>query len=174
MVIVVPQDMLDEARAISEGVESATVVAGGGSRQVSVANGLEHVHTLNVVVHDAARPFATAAEVHAVLAALDEAAGAIVALPVDDTLKRVESDRVRATIDRSGLWRAQTPQAFRTEVLREAHRRALQDGFQATDDAQLLERYGRDVRVVRGRATNIKLTRSEDLDLAEALLRSEP
>ena len=174
MVIVVPQDMLDEARAISEGVESATVVAGGRSRQVSVANGLEHVHTLNVVVHDAARPFATAAEVHAVLAALDEAAGAIVALPVDDTLKRVESDRVRATIDRSGLWRAQTPQAFRTEVLREAHRRAVQDGFEATDDAQLLERYGRDVRVVRGRATNIKLTRSEDLDLAEALLRSEP
>jgi 2-C-methyl-D-erythritol 4-phosphate cytidylyltransferase len=89
---------------------------------------------------------------------------------VSETVKRVVDGWVKETVERNGLWAVQTPQVFRTDLLREAHRRAAADGAHATDDAALVERLGIPVRVVAGLAENVKITRSEDLALVEALL----
>jgi 2-C-methyl-D-erythritol 4-phosphate cytidylyltransferase len=96
--------------------------------------------------------------------------GKICALPVRDTLKQVSEGMVIKTIDRTGLWHSQTPQAFLRKVLLECHFRARSEGFFATDDAMLLERYGYRVGVVMGEPTNIKITYPEDLTLAQRLL----
>ena len=88
-----------------------------------------------------------------------------------DTVKQVGTDRlIECTVDRRSLWLAQTPQAFRLALLREAHRKAKQEGIQATDDAQLVERLGHRVALVEGSAENIKITRQEDLAIGEAIL----
>ena len=174
VIVVTPADLLDETRALVSHATTSVVVTGGDSRHASIARGLDEVRAERVVVHDAARPFVTEAEVRAVLAALDEAPGALAAQPVDDTLKRVEAGRVVATVDREGLWRAQTPQAFRTDELRDAHRRAAEEGFEATDDAALLERYGREVVVVEGSPRNFKVTSPQQLDLAQELAGHRP
>jgi 2-C-methyl-D-erythritol 4-phosphate cytidylyltransferase len=156
---------------LSEGLEDAIIVAGGKLRQQSVANALERVESDFVVVHDAARPFVTADLVRAVLVAVESADGAVPTVPVEETLKEVEGTLVRATISRSGVHRAQTPQAFRTEALRRAHERALSDGAVATDDAALIERYEGSVVTVPGSSRNIKITNPEDLEMAEAMMR---
>ncbi len=93
-------------------------------------------------------------------------------LPVRDTIKVVESDgRVQKTLARDCLWEIQTPQGFRTEIIREAHKRAVRDGIEATDDAMLVERLGKSVFILEGEKTNIKITVPEDLGLATFLLR---
>jgi 2-C-methyl-D-erythritol 4-phosphate cytidylyltransferase/2-C-methyl-D-erythritol 2,4-cyclodiphosphate synthase len=122
-------------------------VAGGASRQDSVRNGLESLAELQpncVLIHDAARPFLTAEIVDRTLAALDDAPGAVVAVPVTDTLKRGHDDRVAGTVDRSALWRAQTPQAFRYADILAAHRQAK--GAAMTDDAAVAEAAGLPVK----------------------------
>jgi 2-C-methyl-D-erythritol 4-phosphate cytidylyltransferase len=146
------------------------VVLGGDDRQRSVRNGLAVVDAPRVVVHDAARPFATAALVRDVLAALGGVHGAAPAVPVADTLKEVRDGRVIRTVDRSTLWAVQTPQAFKTDALKTVHDKARADGFVATDDAQLVERYGGVIRIVEGSRDNIKLTFPEDWGVAEAML----
>lgn len=138
-------------------------VAGGAERQDSVRAGLEALapHRPDVVlVHDAARPLIPAGTVPALLAALRDAAGAIPAVAVADTLKRVQDGRITATVPRAGLFRAQTPQAFRFGVLLAAHRSGARG---ATDDAALLEGAGHAVAVVAGHEDNIKLTYPDDL-----------
>ena len=152
--------------------DDVAVRPGGDTRQASVWSGLQAVESERVVVHDGARPFATSTLVHRVLDALDHHDAAVVALPVDETLKLVSGEDVVSTIDRAGLWAIQTPQAFRTSMLLDAHERAAADGYDATDDAGLVERYGGRVCVVRGSRTNLKLTYPEDFDLAEGLLRA--
>ena len=149
------------------------VVAGGGSRRESVGLALAAVPAAveRVVVHDAARPLAAVALFEATLAALGEADGAVAAVPLADTLKRADGTRVVETVPREGLHRAQTPQAFRLESLRAAHDRAAREGFDATDDASLLEWMGALVVLVGGDERNIKITTPEDLALAELLLR---
>lgn len=153
------------------------VVAGGPTRSASVRRGLEAVPPGAdvVVVHDAARPFASPHLFGAVLAALAEEgpdgrlpAGAVCAVGVVDTLKRVDPERgtVAGTLDRDSLVAVQTPQAFRAEVLREAHAA----GGDATDDAALVEALGATVRVVPGDPRNVKLTTPADLAFAEHLL----
>jgi 2-C-methyl-D-erythritol 4-phosphate cytidylyltransferase len=121
-------------------------------------------------VHDAARPFATPELVRSVVAALKDAHGAAPAVPVADTLKEVRDGRVIRTVERSSLWAVQTPQAFVTEVLRNVHDKARVDGFVATDDAQLVERYGGVVRIVEGSRDNVKVTYAEDWRVAEAMV----
>jgi 2-C-methyl-D-erythritol 4-phosphate cytidylyltransferase len=146
------------------------VVAGGPSRAESVRAGLGVVpdEAAIIVVHDAARPLAGpplfAAVVEAVRAG--GADGAIPVLPVVDTLKRASDGTIRSTVDRDGLVAVQTPQAFVASTLRAAHRNA----GQATDDAALLERLGATVCTVDGDPRNVKLTRPEDLEVAEALI----
>ncbi|MGH2829141.1 MAG: 2-C-methyl-D-erythritol 4-phosphate cytidylyltransferase [Actinomycetota bacterium] len=158
------------------------VVGGGATRQESVRLALDRIagDADRVVVHDAARPLAAPELFERALAALEGAAGAVCAIPVADTIKKTSGkktsgkktsgDVVAATIDRTGLWRAQTPQAFRTEALLRAHAEAAVAGFVATDDAMLLERAGETVVVVRGDERNIKVTTQADLALAEAML----
>ena len=155
--------------------ESAIVVAGGASRSQSVANALAAVATDLVVIHDAARPLAPAAlfdEVVAALAGDPEAQGVIAAAPLADTLKRAGSDalEVSATVSRAGLWRAQTPQAFRRQALADAHGVAEDQLAAATDDAMLVEATGGTVRLCPFDGPNPKVTTRADLQLAEALL----
>jgi 2-C-methyl-D-erythritol 4-phosphate cytidylyltransferase len=97
------------------------------------------------------------------VAAVAESGAAICALPITETIKRVRQDVVETTLDRSELWAAQTPQAFRAALLREAHEKARRDGVVGTDDAMLVERLGHQVRVVRGLVENVKITTQEDL-----------
>jgi 2-C-methyl-D-erythritol 4-phosphate cytidylyltransferase/2-C-methyl-D-erythritol 2,4-cyclodiphosphate synthase len=153
-------------RAIGD-AEILPPVAGGAARQESVRNGLESLVELNpdkVLIHDAARPFVGADVIDRVLAALDSHAGAIPAVPVTDTLKRERQGEIEATVDRSGLWRAQTPQGFRFGGILEAHRR-FRD-LQLTDDAALAESLGLSVALVPGAEGNYKITTAEDYERA--------
>lgn len=143
-------------------------VAGGATRQASVRAGLEAVAADPpdlVLVHDGARPVVPSGTVASLLAALVSHEGAIPAQPVSDTLKRGEGGVIAATVPRAGLFRAQTPQGFRYAALLAAHRAA---GFEATDDAQLLEAAGRRVALVAGHESNVKITWPEDLARVEA------
>jgi 2-C-methyl-D-erythritol 4-phosphate cytidylyltransferase/2-C-methyl-D-erythritol 2,4-cyclodiphosphate synthase len=147
------------------------VVAGGDRRQDSVANGFDaaDAHADVLLVHDAARPFVTAEVISRVIEAAAAHGAAIAAIPVSDTVKRVESgasDRVIVeTIPRAGLYLAQTPQGFASGVLRDAI--ALgRSGVEATDEAALAERAGHHVRVVNGATSNVKITTPEDLEAA--------
>ena len=136
----------------------------------SVRKGLAFVDSELVIVHDGARPLVTTQLVRRVLAALDDADAAIAAVPVDETIKRVDDETVQATVDRQDLWVAQTPQGFRTSILKFAHDQAERDQVSCTDDAQLVERYGTPVKIVTGDRTNLKLTWSGDFEVAQALL----
>jgi len=123
-------------------------------------------------VHDAVRPFITPALIDAVLVAARTTGAAISALPIAETVKRVSGGLVAGTLDRSELVAVQTPQAFRADLLREAHDKARRDGFTGTDDAMLVERLGQNVRVVAGLAENVKITTPVDLRRARARARS--
>jgi 2-C-methyl-D-erythritol 4-phosphate cytidylyltransferase len=172
VVVVVPAEAV-AAEAEGEVVRrlAARVVAGGATRAESVRAGLEAVsdQASIVVVHDAARPLASADLFRAVIAAVEAGAdGAVPGVSVPDTLKRVADGVVVATVDREELVRVQTPQAFRADVLRGAHR----DEPEATDDAGLVEAAGGRVVVVPGDPRNIKLTSPDDLVVLEALAGS--
>ena len=172
VVAAVPADLVPEASELVADLSQVVLVEGGSSRQESVAKGLEQIDSEVVVVHDAARPLAPAALVTRALEALGHGDGAVVALPVDETLKEVDDGAVVATVDRSRLWKVQTPQVFRTSVLRSAHEHARADGFCGTDDAQLVERAGGRIAVVEGARSNMKLTYEQDFRFAEQWLRS--
>ncbi len=146
------------------------VVPGGATRQRSCAAGLARVPAGAevVLVHDAARPFATATLFDAVADAALEHGAALAAAPLADTLKRVANGEVTETLPRDGLWQAQTPQGARTALLREAHAAALRDGVTLTDDMALIERLGARVEVVPAPGSNRKITTPEDLAWAEA------
>ena len=167
LVVVVPSQHIQQTERLLADPR-ARVVAGGDTRQASVRAGLSLVESETVVVHDAARPFATREILAAVIAALDDHDGAVPGVPVTDTIKVVSGGRVVQTPERSTLWAIQTPQAFVTEVLKRAHESALSDDFEATDDAQLVEHYGGGVAVVAGSAENIKVTEPGDFERASA------
>ena len=170
IVVAVPPNLLDHARGLlPTGV--ATVVAGGSSRQQTVAAALGHVDARRVLVHDASRPLITVELVMRVMNALADADAVVPALPMEETLKTVTNERVIGTVLRTGLWRSQTPQGFDTDLLKRAHEKAIEDEFEVTDDAQLVERYGGTVSIVRGDRRNLKVTYPEDFDLVEALLK---
>lgn len=147
----------------------APPVPGGRERQDSMAAGLAALppDVAFVAVHDAARPLVRVGDVTRVIAAARESGAALLVTPVTDTVKRVRGGLVVATPPRSECVAAQTPQVFRTDLLREALEKARAGGFVATDDAQLVERLGVPVRAVEGDPSNRKITRPEDLALAE-------
>ncbi len=150
-----------------------TVVPGGVERGDSVRAALAAVPEAAeaVLIHDAARPLVPPAVVDRVLRALGPDVGAIAAVPVADTLKEVDGGgTITRTVDRSTLWRAQTPQGFPRSMVVDAYERAAAEGAAATDDAALVERYGGRVVVVEGDTRNLKITRPEDLRLAEVLV----
>ncbi len=145
-------------------------IAGGARRQDSVAQGLAALppDCSHVLVHDGARPFASAKLCNALLDELEAGAPAVVpALPVSDTVKRVapESGIVAETLMRDELRAVQTPQAFVLDILRQAHQRAAAENWDVTDDASMVERLGRDVRTVPGDEQNVKITTPKDLEL---------
>ncbi|MDQ3991745.1 MAG: 2-C-methyl-D-erythritol 4-phosphate cytidylyltransferase [Actinomycetota bacterium] len=175
VIMVVPPGREPEARAAVElATKLVAVVAGGDSRQDSVRAALAVVPSEfdAVVCHDVARPLARPSLYSEVLAALDGADAAVPVVPVPDTVKRVRDGHVEATVDRGGMVLAQTPQAFRRPVLDEAHRRAVAEGWKATDDAGLAERAGFRVAAVAGDPRNVKITTQEDLALVEVLVEA--
>jgi 2-C-methyl-D-erythritol 4-phosphate cytidylyltransferase len=176
VVAVPPEDVAfvgDTMLAAAALNKSVAVVAGGARRQDSVFNGLAAVpsEATVVVIHDAVRPLVTCAAISACADAARQHGACIVAWPVWDTLKRVSSAGcIDATLPREDVWMAQTPQAFRSAVIRTAHARARRERVPATDDASLVERMGTTVHVLPGSLRNLKITTAEDLALAEALL----
>jgi 2-C-methyl-D-erythritol 4-phosphate cytidylyltransferase len=175
IVVAVPaEDVAAWRRRLAGCRKVRAVVAGGPERQASVLRGLDAVpgDVEWIVVHDAVRPCVTTALARRVLRAAREHGAATAALPVAETVKRGVDGWVKETVDRQGLWSVQTPQAFAASLLRQAHRRAAEEGITGTDDAALVERLGAPVRLVPGLAVNLKVTRPEDLRLARALLRA--
>ena len=167
VVVMVPQDMLDDAARI---VPRAHVVLGGAERTDSVRAGLRHVGAHDhVLVHDAARPLTPPAMIVRVIAALQAGASAVIpVLPVADTIKRVHPDgAVDATVDRADLRAVQTPQGFAAETLRAAYEAA--PSALATDDAGLVERAGGAVLTVSGDPLAMKITTAFDLRIAATL-----
>ena len=149
------------------------IVNGGRTRQDSVRAGLDALPAATevVLVHDGARPLVSAEIIDACLQEAARSGAAMAAIPVIDTLKAVTTDReVERTVDRHGLWQAQTPQAARVSLLQEAYAAAEKSGFIGTDEASLLERIGCTVKVVDGSKKNLKITHPEDLLVAEAIL----
>jgi len=172
VVVVIPRD--DEARAAQAlaGLSGWLTVQGGATRSDSVQAGLRVLGgplDQIVLIHDAARPMLNADVIARLLEAQAGADGAIAALPLADTLKRGTGDRIQSTQDRAGLWRAQTPQAFRADRLLAAY--AAWPGDETpTDDAAVVEHDGGTVRLVPGDPRLMKLTYPEDFAMAEALL----
>jgi 2-C-methyl-D-erythritol 4-phosphate cytidylyltransferase len=176
-VLVVPSGdvrFVRESLLAGAGLRKAVRVCGGGARrQDSVFNGLARISDDDaiVVIHDAVRPLVDDACIRACVDAARAHGAGIAAVPAVDTLKRVtRAGSIEATLPRADVWLAQTPQAFRAELLRSAHRLAREENFMGTDDASLVERQGGSVRIVPGSRRNIKITTPEDMALAEALL----
>ncbi len=159
-------------RRATEGLDVLDPVMGGATRQESVLNGLESLvdrEPDRVLIHDSARPLVDARTIDRTLAALDSTTGAIAAIPVTDTIKRAAHNAIIATtVDRVGLWRAQTPQGFRYPEILAAHRAAA--GAQLTDDAAVAEASGLSVALVMGSEDNFKVTTPADLARAELVL----
>ena len=171
---VIRPDDVDLVRRLTGGMNVLEPVAGGATRQASVRAGLEALVACTpdiVLVHDAARPFASASLITRAIAAAEKTGAAIPALPVTDTVKRIDSTgTIEATLDRNSIRLVQTPQAFAFPALFDAHRRALAQGRNDfTDDAALAEWAGIKVSVFAGEPGNIKFTTPEDFARAEAI-----
>ncbi len=152
--------------------ERLLLSVGGRTRAESVRNGIADLPAscAIILVHDAARPLVPMPVVDRVVDAVRAGTSAIAALPVVDTLKEVDGGgRIVRTVPRDGLWRAQTPQGFSRDVLLRAHRAAIDGGYDATDDAALVERIGEPVVVVRGSEHAMKVTEQADFSRAEAI-----
>ena len=171
---VIRPDDVALVRRLTRGMNVLEPVAGGATRQASVRAGLEALVSCTpdiVLVHDAARPFASASLITRAIAAAEKTGAAIPALPVTDTVKRIDNTgTIEATLDRNSIRLVQTPQAFAFPVLFDAHRRALAQGRDDfTDDAALAEWAGIKVNVFAGDPGNIKFTTPEDFARAEAI-----
>jgi 2-C-methyl-D-erythritol 4-phosphate cytidylyltransferase/2-C-methyl-D-erythritol 2,4-cyclodiphosphate synthase len=179
IVIALPAERVESTRVLlhtflsGDQLDRLVLVAGGKTRQDSVQAGLNALppDTDIVLVHDGARPFVTPEIIQQCLDEAVRSGAAIAAVPVKDTIKRTgETGRITQTVDRGGLWQAQTPQAARLPLLRQAYEVARQEQFQGTDEASLLEKAGYAVSIVQGSEYNIKITRQNDLKIAERLL----
>ena len=170
VVTIRPEDREMYDRALA-GLDLLPPVAGGAERQDSVRLGLEALaahRPERVLIHDGARPFPDAAMIDRILDALDRAPAAIPGLPLGDTIKRVSGESVTGTVDRTGLWRVQTPQGFHFASILQAHRKAA--GQALTDDAAVAETAGIAPLIVAGNEANLKVTTTDDLAAAERLI----
>ncbi len=178
IIVTAPRESVIE---VSELVKSAEfqkpviVVEGGERRQDSVASGLNHLQpgTDIVAVHDGVRPFVSTDDIENAVRQAERTGAAVLAVPIVDTVKQVEKDVIDSTLTREHLVLAQTPQVFRTEILKQAFDRATKDEYYGTDESSLVERLGHPVAIVRGSERNIKITRPSDLSLARAFLEEE-
>ena len=151
---------------------ATNLITGGDRRQDTVHLALHALHPdIDIVlIHDAVRPLVPRESVLESISAAIKFGAAVVGMPVTDTLKRVAGDVVAETVPRDSLWVAQTPQTFQLPLIRRAFESARQASLEFTDDAQLVERLGLPVKLVRGSCENIKITTPEHLRMAEALL----
>jgi len=148
------------------------LVHGGDKRQDSVYNGLKAItkNTETVVIHDGVRPFIQPEDLKECILVSKKYDACILGTPASDTLKRVnKSDIIETTLSRENIWLAETPQAFKYDLILNAHETARRDGYVGTDDASLVERMGKDVKIINGGRFNIKITKKEDLVLAKAM-----
>lgn len=176
--LVVPEQDFDYCRehvlSCLKHEKKIALVAGGVRRQDSVCNGLLAAGQgcRIAVVHDGVRPFVRPEQIVECIDAAERCGACILGIPAFDTLKRAgESGFIAETLERDGVWMAQTPQAFRYSTIMKAHELAGRDGFTGTDDASLVERIGGKVEIIPGSRYNIKITTPEDLELANALAR---
>jgi 2-C-methyl-D-erythritol 4-phosphate cytidylyltransferase/2-C-methyl-D-erythritol 2,4-cyclodiphosphate synthase len=172
-----PEDLVHIRQELAEkyGLTKVThAVAGGNERQDSVKNCLDIISDEcgMVLIHDAVRPFVTEELIVNIVAAAKETGAAIVGVKAKDTIKEVNTGHViGSTIPRSNLWLAQTPQAFDFKLLKEAYSLARKENYYGTDDASLVERLGREVKVVEGSSENIKITTNDDMLMADAIIK---
>ena len=179
VIVVLPAEEKDTFLSMAKGFglnKPQQAIAGGASRAQSVQHGLAAIVEAEVVaVHDGVRPFVTPSEIDRVVAAAQVAGAAVLVAPVADTIKEIRGDRVVRTLQRAQLRRALTPQCFQFDVLKRAYDQLADveaEGIEVTDDSLLVERLGLEIVTVPGSARNIKITQSEDLLLAEAILSS--
>jgi len=177
VVVVVPEDEISHSRELFEslGFEKITSVVGGGERRhVSVRNGFRAVPPDSdmVLIHDAARPFVDNDTIKRVIEQCSRTGASICAVPVTDTLKRADERNsfVSGTIPRERLWRAQTPQIFRREILEEIYRSGHIKKLDATDESALVEAEGIQVGMVMGSSLNMKITTAADFEIAELIV----
>ena len=171
--ILVLQDPAEGAMFQKRYAKIQAVVAGGKERQQSVLCGFRALSGLEsglVLIHDGARPLVSRELIQRVLEQAERTGAAVPVIPVEDSLKQVSRGVIRASLDRSELFRSQTPQGFRYAWLKQGLEEAERDGYSGTDEAALLERLGRTVAAVPGERRNLKLTTPEDLKIAEAYL----
>jgi len=178
VIVTAPRELVKEVGELvkSAGFKKKTnVIEGGERRQDSVAMGLRHLEpgTDIVAVHDGVRPFVPVEDIENVVRQAERTGAAILGVPIVDTVKHAERDFVESTLTREHLVLAQTPQVFRTKILKEAFDRAAQDEYYGTDESSLVERLGHPVAIVRGSERNIKITRPSDLTLARAFIEEE-
>lgn len=179
IVLVVPENWVSFAkeRIVDKfGFEKVKkVVEGGAERQDSVKKGLDAVSSECevVAVHDGVRPFASVGLIDSVIHEASRSGAALAALPLIDTIKRATPHQyVETTVPRDSLWFAQTPQAFKCDILRQAYIKASADGFVGTDESLLVERTGANVKLIPGSLYNIKITTREDLSFGELILKN--
>jgi 2-C-methyl-D-erythritol 4-phosphate cytidylyltransferase len=180
IILVVPEDDIDFCRETilkPEGLSrNITLSPGGERRQDSVFNGLKEVNPSCgiVVIHDGVRPFVQNDQIIACIDGARQFGACIMGVPAYETLKQVDtSDHIVRTLERDDVWLAQTPQAFGHDLIRKAHDRARIENYTATDDASLVEKLGATVKIVRGSRRNIKITVTEDLEMARWVLSEE-
>ncbi len=176
--LVIPKEDFEYCRknilSLLELKNGLDLVPGGEQRQNSVYNGLQAIDkkTDTVIVHDAVRPFIQPEEIRSCILGAREFGACIPGIPASDTIKRVgKSGFVEKTLIRDNIWFAQTPQAFKYELIIRAHEIARRDGYIGSDDSLLVERLGINVKIVNGSKNNIKITVREDLVVARAMLK---
>lgn len=170
LVIVLPKEQIDLWKTLCATHEfdvSHSVAPGGATRFLSVKSGLQHVTGRLTGIHDGVRPFVSAAVVDACFAEADTSGAAIPVIPVVQSLRQIEGQTSRA-VDRDAYRVVQTPQCFRTEILKEAFSRATKVDY--SDDASVVEAHGQHISLVSGNSENIKITSPIDLDLAHLLM----
>ncbi|MEW6686913.1 MAG: 2-C-methyl-D-erythritol 4-phosphate cytidylyltransferase [Candidatus Edwardsbacteria bacterium] len=177
IVLVVPKGMINYTKKkvvakLKCGRKKILLIEGGKERQDSVSQGLKALSddTKIVVIHDGVRPFVTREMINEVVKQAIKFRAAVTAIPMTDTVKKAEGKFFIRTVDRSRLWRIQTPQAFEYSLIRKAYETASALGYYATDDASLVENLGVRIKIVLGSIQNIKVTTLEDFRLAEAIL----
>lgn len=180
IILVIPTDDFDFCRSAilmpAEHQKVVNLVAGGPERQNSVYNGLLFVEPDDgiVVIHDGVRPFLRQDHLVACIKGAAEFGACTVGIPAFDTVKQVNArNEIIHTHKRDTLWLAQTPQAFRAKLIKNAHEAAKREGFIGTDDASLVERLGQIVKIIPGSRSNLKITSQEDLELARTILNGK-
>ncbi len=172
-VVVIKEKDLPFYEKATEGLKLLPYVVGGSTRQESVLKGLQalkHLNPKNVLIHDAARPFVEKKLIRTIIKGLENASGIVPAIPISDTVKKCNNDTILWTVDRSNLWRSQTPQGFHYEKILSLHEKYQDQNF--TDDAAIAEYANMEMKIVYGSEDNIKITTDRDYFLAKKIFES--